>query len=102
MSPERTRGTQDIDGRSDIYSLGATLYALLTGHPPFAGQTLVETITRIRQSEPVKPGKYQMGINSAFEGAVLKMLAKRPEDRFQRAAEVLAELERISKFCALV
>jgi serine/threonine protein kinase len=97
MSPERTRGTQDIDGRADIYGLGATLYALLTGRPPFAGQTLVETITRIRQSEPVKPTKYQMSINGLFEAAVLKMLAKRPEDRFQSAAELVAELERIGK-----
>jgi serine/threonine protein kinase len=97
MAPERTRGTQDIDGRADIYGLGATLYALLTGHAPFEGQTLVEKITRIRQTEPVKPTKYQMSINSFFEAAVLKMLAKRPEDRFQTAGELLKELERIGK-----
>jgi serine/threonine-protein kinase len=97
MAPERTRGIQEIDGRADIYGLGATLYALLTGHPPFEGQTLVEKITRIRQSEPVKPSKYQIGINGFFEGAVLKMLAKRPEDRFETAGALLKELERIGK-----
>ena len=95
MSPERTRGTQDIDGRSDIYGLGATLYALLTGRPPFEGSTLIEKITRIRQTEPDKPTKYQMGINGFFESAVLKMLAKRPQDRFQTASELLKELDRI-------
>src|SRR5215471_19101629 len=79
MSPERTHGTQNLDGRSDIYSLGATLYALLTGRPPFADVSLVETITKIRKAEPEKPKKFQMAIPDLFEGAVLKMLEKRPE-----------------------
>jgi pSer/pThr/pTyr-binding forkhead associated (FHA) protein len=98
MSPERTRGATDVDGRADIYGLGATVYALLTGRPPFDGATLVEKITRIRKDDPVKPTKFQLSIPSAFEGAVLKMLAKRPEDRFQTADDVVAELERIGKF----
>jgi Protein kinase domain/FHA domain len=98
MSPERTRGTTDIDGRADLYGLGATCYALLTGRPPFEGASLVERITRIRQDAPVKPTKYQMSIPSAFEGVILKLLAKRPEDRYQTAAEMLKELERVGKF----
>ena len=98
MSPERTRGVTELDARSDLYGLGATLYALLTGRPPFEGDTLVEQIAKIRQNEPVKPTKYQMSIPSAFEGLVLKLLAKKPEDRYQTATEVLKELERIGKF----
>jgi eukaryotic-like serine/threonine-protein kinase len=98
MSPERTRGGADVDGRADIYGLGATVYALLTGRPPFEGASLVEKITKIRKDEPVKPTKFQLSIPSMFEGAVLKMLAKRPEDRFQTADELVAELERIGKF----
>jgi hypothetical protein len=98
MSPERTRGATDIDGRADIYGLGATVYALLTGRPPFEGATLVEKITRIRKDEPVKPTKFQLSIPSQFEGAVLKMLAKRPEDRYQTADDLIAELTRIGKF----
>ena len=98
MSPERTRGATDIDGRADIYGLGATVYALLTGRPPFEGATLVEKITRIRKDEPVKPTKYQLSIPAQFEGAVLKMLAKRPEDRYETADELIAELQRIGKF----
>lgn len=98
MSPERTRGAADVDGRADIYGLGATVYALLTGRPPFDGGTLVEKITKIRKDDPVKPTKFQLSIPSQFEGTVLKMLAKRPEDRFQTAEELLAELERVGKF----
>jgi serine/threonine protein kinase len=98
MSPERTRDTDDVDGRSDLYGLGATVYALLTGRPPFTGATLVEKITRIRQTEPEKPTKFQMSIPSRFEGVVLKLLAKDPADRYPTAADLLAELERVGKF----
>jgi serine/threonine protein kinase len=98
MAPERTRGAGSADVRSDIYGLGATVYALLTGRPPFEGATLVEKIQRIRQDEPAKPTKFQLSIPSAFEGAVLKMLAKRPEDRYQTADSLLVDLERIGKF----
>jgi serine/threonine protein kinase len=99
MSPERTRGSSgQVDGRSDIYSLGATVYALLTGRPPFDAGSLPETIMKIRQAEPAKPKKYQLSIPDLFEGTVLKMLAKRPDDRFQTAAALVAELERVAKF----
>jgi serine/threonine protein kinase len=98
MSPERTRSSADVDGRSDIYSLGATVYALLTGRPPCEGGTLLETITKIRQAEPVKPKKFQLSIPDLFEGTVMRMLAKRPEDRFQKPADLLNDLERVAKY----
>jgi hypothetical protein len=99
MSPERTGATTTVvDGRSDIYSLGALIYALLTGRPPFEGTNLIETITKIRQADPVKPKKFQLSIPDLFEGVVLKMLAKRPEDRFQSAADLLKDLERVAKY----
>jgi serine/threonine protein kinase len=102
MAPERTRGaTAVVDGRSDIYSLGATAYALLTGRPPFDAGSLPETIMQIRQEEPVSPKKFQLSIPDLFEGTVLKMLAKRPDDRFQTPAELLAELERVAKYQGL-
>jgi serine/threonine protein kinase len=97
MSPERTRGTADLDGRSDLYGLGATVYALLTGRPPFSGSTLVEKVTRIRTAEPEKPTKFQMSIPSRFEGLVLRLLAKDPDDRPQSAHELLTELEKIGR-----
>jgi serine/threonine-protein kinase len=98
MSPERTRGSDDVDHRSDLYGLGATLYALLTGRPPFTGVTLVEKISRIRQSVPEKPTKFQMSIPTQFEAIVLKLLAKRPEERYQSAGDLLKELIRVGKF----
>jgi serine/threonine protein kinase len=99
MSPERSKGISDeVDARSDIFSLGATVYALLAGKSPFAGSTLVETVTKVRTVEPIKPSNFQMSIPSAFEGVVLKMLAKSPAARYQTADEVVAELERIGRF----
>jgi serine/threonine protein kinase len=101
MAPERTRGTGEVDGRSDLYGLGATVYALVTGRPPFAGGSLPELITKIRNAEPEKPKKYQMAIPDLFQGTVLKLLAKRPEERFQSASELLKDLERVGKFAGI-
>ncbi|MBI3468803.1 MAG: protein kinase, partial [Planctomycetes bacterium] len=98
MSPERTHGSAGVDCRSDIYGLGAMLYALLTGRPPFEGGTLMEAVSKIRCETPVRPKKYQLAIPDFFEDAVMKMLAKKPEDRFQTPAELLGQLERIAKF----
>jgi serine/threonine protein kinase len=98
MSPERTRSASEVDGRSDIYSLGATVYALLAGRPPFEGKSLPEVITQIRQTEPVKPKKYQLSTPDLFETVVMRMLAKRPEDRHQTPKELLKELERVGRY----
>jgi serine/threonine protein kinase len=97
MCPERTFRSEGGDGRSDIYSLGATVYALLTGRPPFVGPSLKETLDQIREANPVPPTAYRPSIPVAFERAILKMLAKRPEDRFQMPAELLRHLEHIAE-----
>ena len=98
MSPERTRGTEELDIRSDLYGLGATVYALLTGRTPCGGTTLVEKVMRIRQTEPEKPTRFQMSIPGQFEGVVLKLLAKQPEKRYQTAAELIQDLQRVARF----
>jgi serine/threonine protein kinase len=101
MSPERTRGNPaEIDGRSDVYSLGALLYVLLTGRTPFSADSLAEMIRKIRQEGPEKPKKFQLAIPDQLEGTVLKMLAKQPQDRFPTATDLLRDLERIAKFKA--
>jgi serine/threonine protein kinase len=97
MAPERTKEEADVDTRSDVYSLGATMYSLLTGHPPFDAKSLIETIALIRQSDPVPPKKFQPEIPDPLQDLVLKMLAKRPELRFQTMAEVARALEKLSK-----
>jgi serine/threonine protein kinase len=97
MSPERTRGVIDLDARADLYCLGATVYALLTGRAPGEGKTLIEKVTRIRQIVPELPTKHQMSIPPTFEGVVMKLLAKEPKDRFQTATVLVKELERVGK-----
>ena len=98
MPPERTLGSSDVDCRADIYSLGATVYALLTGRPPVEGSSLPDLIMKIRDEEPVKPKEFQLAIDDMFEGIVMRMLAKRPDERFQHPSNLVKELERIAKF----
>jgi serine/threonine protein kinase len=94
MPCERLLGKDAVDARSDIYSLGALVYALLTGRPPLAGPSLLETLALIRNGEPVRPKKFQLSISDLFEGVVMRMLARRPEDRYQTADELLVHLDR--------
>jgi serine/threonine protein kinase len=101
MAPERTAGTSGVDGRSDLYGLGATMYALLTGRPPFSGTSLPELILKIRNAEPEKPKKYQLSTPDLFQGTVLRLLSKRPGDRHQTAAELLDDLKRVGRFAGI-
>jgi serine/threonine-protein kinase len=77
------------------------LYALLTGHPPFSGSP-AEVIRRILIESPQPPKQLHLAIPTAFEGIVLRMLAKRPEDRFPDAAAVMSELQRMGRYEGLV
>ena len=96
-SPEQSLG-QHIDARSDLYNLGAALYALLTGRPPCEGRNFIETLDKI-QREPVKlPTHYHLAIPPLLEGVVLRLLAKRPNDRFEDAKALLLDLERVAKY----
>ena len=93
MSPEQAR-TGSIDGRTDVYSLGATLYELLTLRPPFDGQSAAELLDQIGRDDPVPPRKFQPRLPRDLETIVLKALAKRPVDRYATAAELAEDLAR--------
>jgi eukaryotic-like serine/threonine-protein kinase len=95
LSPEQARGNEAVDERSDLFSLGSIVYALLTGRPPFQGESPTETLKKIRKAEPAKPKRYQPSIPELFQGVVLKLLAKRPEERYQSAHKLLADLDRV-------
>ncbi len=97
MAPERTRNAPDVDIRADIYSLGATLYTMLTGKPPFEGKSVTELVTRIRQEDPIPPNRFQDSLPDEFQDVVEKMLAKRPEMRYQTPAQAARALERVAK-----
>jgi serine/threonine protein kinase/WD40 repeat protein len=93
MSPEQAR-TGSIDGRTDVYSLGATLYELLTLRPPFDGRSAAELIDQIGQLEPAAPRTIDGRVPRDLETIVLKALAKRPADRYLTAAELAEDLAR--------
>ena len=93
MAPEQTgRMNRSIDTRSDLYSLGVTLYEMLTGSLPFAASDPMEWIHCHIARRPAPPGERVEGIPKAVEGIVLKLLAKAAEDRYQTAAGVEADL----------
>jgi hypothetical protein len=96
MSPERSRGEAQ-DSRSDMYSLGATIYALLTGKPPVTATKMAEMLEQIQRLDPPPPKSSQLAINDHFQAIVMKTLAKRPDDRFQTPVELLSELRRVGR-----
>jgi serine/threonine-protein kinase len=83
MSPEQASGKGDMDGRSDIYALGAVAYALLTGRPPFERQSAIELLIAHARDEVTPPSEYCADVPADLEKIVLRCLAKKPEDRFQ-------------------
>jgi len=82
MSPEQARGLA-VDARSDIYSLGAVAYALLTGRAPFEGTTPMEVMIAHVRDEVVRPSLYQADVPADLERVILRCLSKSPQDRFQ-------------------
>jgi eukaryotic-like serine/threonine-protein kinase len=92
LAPEQVAG-RDVDARADLYSAGVVLYELLTGRPPFKGETHLATATLRLTQDPVPPGALRPGIPRDLERVVLRALARDPADRYQSADEMHAALE---------
>jgi serine/threonine-protein kinase len=93
MSPEQMRGTRDVDPRSDIWALGATLYELLTGECPFTAPSTPELFIKVFQDQPRPPHELFADIPFGLSRAVLRCLEKAPEGRYQNVAELAAAIE---------
>lgn len=97
LPPERTVDDVLVDSRSDIFGLGATCYALLTGEPPAQGKGLLNILKSVREQIPEPPSTVAKNINPEFEEIVMKMIAKNPDDRYAKPADLVSALENISK-----
>ena len=92
MSPEQVRGREAVDARSDIYSLGVTLYEMLAGRPPFVAQSVTEVLSMHLEQEPQPLERRRPELPDRVIGIVTKAMAKRPAERHQSAAELAADL----------
>jgi serine/threonine-protein kinase len=93
MSPEQATGDAEPDSRSDVYSLGAVLYFLLTGKPPFEDDKPIKIMIKHAHELPLRPSLLRRDLASDLESIVLKCLEKQSKNRFQTAADLSAALE---------
>ena len=93
LSPEQARG-ETVDARSDIYSTGCVLYELLTGRPPFVGDSPVSVAYQHVREEARPPSQLNPDVSSTVDNIVAKALAKRTDDRYQSAADMRHDIER--------
>lgn len=91
LSPEQALGVQ-VDARSDIFSLGSLLYECAAGRPAFQGTSVVDICAKVIRDDPMPPSHYNPRVPAPLDRIILKALAKRPEERYQSAGELLTDL----------
>jgi serine/threonine-protein kinase len=94
MAPEQVRGAKEVGPATDVYSLGAVLYAALTGRPPFRAETVYATLALVAEAEPPPPRWLREGVPRDLETVCLKCMQKEPGRRYPTAEEVADDLRR--------
>src|SRR5262249_9431253 len=93
MAPEQTRDAAHVDHRADIYSLGCTFYALVTGRAPFTGSTALEVMSKHASEAVIPPEVIAKRVPKEVSAIILKMVAKKPADRYPDMAALIKALE---------
>ena len=94
MSPEQAKSSINVDHRADMYSLGCTFYVLLTGQRPFEGNSLQEVVSKHTSAPLVIPSRIVERVPEELSDVVVKMMQKRPEDRYQNMGDLIVDLEK--------
>ena len=97
MSPEQADGSRDMDFRSDLYSLGSTLYHLVTGSPPYSGKTVSEVIAKRATTDARPARELNPDLSPGCENLLRRLLQRKPEQRFASYDDFLAAVERVRR-----
>ena len=93
LAPEQAINSHDVDPRADIYSLGGTMYFMLTGHPPFPDGTLAQRLLKHQTDDPAPVAGIRPGAPADLVAICAKMMAKKPDQRYQSATEIITVME---------